>query len=227
MRVLVVEDEPGMASVLRRGLAESGLAVDLVGSGQEACWLAGEVDYDAIVLDVGLPDLDGLQVVSRLRRAGRWAPILLLTARASVADRVDGLDGGADDYLAKPFAFPELLARLRALTRRGGRERPAVLTVGDLTLDPATREVSRSGVPVSLTAKEFGLLEAMMRQPGQVLSRQALIERVWDAAFDCDSNVVDVYVGYLRAKIDRPFGRGSVQTVRGAGYVVRADPEHG
>jgi two-component system OmpR family response regulator len=224
MRVLVVEDEPGMASVLHRGLVESGLAVDLVASGHDACWLAGEVDYDAIVLDVGLPDLDGLQVVSRLRRDGRWAPILLLTARASVADRVVGLDGGADDYLAKPFAFPELLARLRALARRGARERPAVLAVGDLTLDPATRAVSRSGVPVALTAKEFGLLEALMRQPGQVLSRQVLIERVWDEAFDCDSNVVDVYVGYLRAKIDRPFGRHSLQTVRGAGYVVRADP---
>jgi two-component system OmpR family response regulator len=218
MRVLVVEDDPGLAAVLARGLVESGFAVDATGQGADAIWLATENEYDVIVLDLGLPDIDGMTVLSRLRSAGRWAPILVLTARDGLAARVSGLDGGADDYLLKPFAFPELLARMRALARRGRRERPCILSVGDLTLDPATRDVRRDGREIALTATEFALLECLMRSPGQVLSRTQIIDRVWDMTFDRDSNVVDVYVGYLRNKVDRPFGRQTIRTVRGAGY---------
>jgi two-component system OmpR family response regulator len=221
MRVLVVEDDPGMAAVLARGLRESGFAVDLTSNGQDGLWLAADIEYDVVVLDIGLPDVDGLQVLARLRTAKRWMPVLLLTARDAVDDRVIGLDSGADDYLTKPFAFPELLARIRALVRRGPRERSSVLVVGDLELDPAARQVRRAGTPVPLTSKEFALLECYMLAPGQVLTRTHLIEHVWDVAFDADSNVVDVYVGYLRAKIDRRFGRNTLQTVRGSGYVLR------
>jgi two-component system OmpR family response regulator len=221
VRVLVVEDESRMASVLRRGLAENGFAVDVTGSGEDGLWLAGDQHYDVLVLDLGLPDIDGLTMLRRLREAQRWVPVLLLTARDAVQDRVTGLDGGADDYLTKPFAFPELLARLRALIRRGARERPSVLAVGDLTLDPASRQVCRAGTPIAVTAKEFALLECFMRAPGEVLSRAQLIERVWDFSFDRDSNLIEVYIGYLRAKIDRPYGRRSLETVRGAGYRIR------
>lgn len=220
MRVLVIEDDAGMASVLNRGLTENGYAVDLAATGEDGLWLGCEHDYDVLVLDVGLPGIDGLAALRRLREAGRWAPVLLLTARDAVTDRIDGLDAGADDYLVKPFAFGELLARLRALTRRCAPERPAVLTVGDLELDPATRQVRRGEAEVTLTATEFALLETFMRRPEQVLTRTDLIESVWDFAHDCDSNVVDVYIGYLRAKIDRPFGRCSLQTVRGSGYRI-------
>ena len=223
MRVLVVEDDPGLAAVLARGLAESGFAVDRAADGTTALWLATENAYDTVVLDLGLPDVDGLAVLARMRAEGRWAPVLVLTARDTVSDRVRGLDGGADDYLLKPFAFPELLARVRALVRREPRERPAVLVVGDLSLDPATRRVRRADAEIPLTATEFALLECLMRYPGQVLSRPQIIERVWDMAWDKDSNVVDVYVGYLRAKVDRPFGRRSIRTVRGAGYVMADD----
>jgi len=223
MRVLVVEDDPRMASVLRRGLCEDGFAVDVARTGEEGVWLALDHGYDAVLLDVLLPGIDGFAVLERLRREGRWSPVLMLTARDAVEDRVQGLDGGADDYLTKPFAFPELLARLRALMRRGARERPAVLSVGDLRLDPATREVSRSGVAIDLTAKEFALLEYLLRHPGQVIPKSRLIEQVWDFAFDSDSNVVEVYIGYLRQKIDRPFGRRSLQTRRGSGYRVVDD----
>ena len=223
MRVLVVEDDPGMSAVLRRGLVENGYAVDLAGSGEDGLWLGCENEYDAIVLDLGLPDIDGLTALRRLREAGRWAPALLLTARDSVSDRVGGLDAGADDYLTKPFAFSELLARLRALCRRRVVERPVVLSMGDLVLDPATRRVRRASADVDLTAKEFALLQAFMRSPGLVLTRSDLVEQVWDVAHESDSNLVDVYVGYLRAKIDRPFGRQSVQTVRGVGYRLRDD----
>jgi two-component system OmpR family response regulator len=224
MRVLVVEDEVKMAGLLKRGLEEEGYAVDMSGTGHDALWLASENPYDAVVLDIMLPDIDGFEVCRQLRAVGRWSPVLMLTARDAVPDRVSGLDAGADDYLTKPFSFAELLARLRALLRRGATERPPFLEVGDLTLDPATRRVSRAGTPVELTAKEFALLEYFMRHPGEVLSRSRLIEHVWDFAYEGDSNVVDVYVRYLREKVDRPFGSDSLETVRGAGYRLREEP---
>lgn len=224
MRVLVVEDEPKMAGLLRRGLAEEGYAIDLAATGEDAIWAATENAYDAIVLDVMLPDLDGFEVCRRLRADGRWAPVLMLTARDGVHDRVRGLDAGADDYLTKPFSFSELLARLRALLRRGAGERPPIVRAGDLDLDPATRRVYRGETPVELTAKEFALLEYMMRRPGELLTRSRLIEHVWDFGYDGDSNVVDVYVRYLRQKIDRPFGRDTIETVRGSGYRLRDEP---
>jgi two-component system OmpR family response regulator len=223
MRVLVVEDELKMASLLRRGLVEEGYAADVARTGNDALWMAQATEYDAIVLDLMLPGIDGVEVCRRLRRAEVWSPVLMLTARDAVDDRVAGLDAGADDYLAKPFSFAELLARLRALARRGAAERPAVLEVGDLQLDPATREVSRGGTEIQLSAKEFALLETFMRRPGQVLSRLQLLEHAWDFAYENRSNVVDVYVRYLRDKVDRPFGRKSLETVRGAGYRLRAD----
>ncbi|HYU56697.1 MAG TPA: response regulator transcription factor [Actinomycetota bacterium] len=223
MRVLVVEDEVKMASLLSRGLKEEGYAVDVAATGQEGVWAATENPYDAIVLDVMLPDVDGFEVCRRLRETGRWAAVIMLTARDGVAHRVRGLDAGADDYLTKPFSFAELLARLRALLRRDAGERPVLLRAGDLTLDPATRRVTRGDAPVELTAKEFALLEYLLRHPDEVLSRTRLIEHVWDFAYEGDSNVVDVYVRYLREKIDRPFGRHSIETVRGAGYRLRAD----
>jgi len=223
VRVLVVEDVDKMANLLRRGLGEEGYAVDVVGNGEDAVWMAADHPYDAIVLDVMLPDVDGFDVCRRIRERGQWAPVLMLTARDAVRDRVDGLDSGADDYLTKPFAFAELLARLRALARRGRQERQAVLSVGDLTLDPATRIVRRGEETIALTPKEFSLLEYFMRHPEEVLTRTRLIEHVWDFAFEGDSNVVEVYVRYLREKIDRPFGRESIETVRGVGYRVRAE----
>jgi len=224
MRVLVVDDESRMAAVLRRGLTEEGFAVDLAANGEDGAWLATENDYDVIVLDVMLPDMDGFAVLARLRAARRWAPVLMLTARDSIDDRVHGLDAGADDYLVKPFAFPELLARLRALIRRGAVERPTVLTVGDLTLDPARRVVWRGAAEVTLTAKEYAILECFMRRPGRVLSRTDLIEHVWDFAFGAESNVVEVYIGQLRKKV----GHRSLETVRGMGYRLRTTPgEHG
>jgi two-component system OmpR family response regulator len=222
MRVLVVEDEAKMASLLRRALEREGYAVDVAGTGEDALWLGTENDYDAVVLDVMLPPPDGFEVCRTLRTRGRWAPVLLLTARDAVEDRVAGLDAGADDYLAKPFSFAELYARLRALTRRGARERPATLTVGDLVLDPAAHLVCRGGRPVELSPKEFALLELFMRHPGEVLTRTQMLEHVWDFAYDGRSNVVDVYVRYLREKVDRPFGRESIETVRGVGYRLRA-----
>ena len=223
MRVLIVEDELRMASVIRRGLAGEGLAADVAGTGADALWMAPAHDYDAVVLDVMLPDLDGFEVCRRLRAAGVWSPVLMLTARDAVDDRVAGLDSGADDYLVKPFAFAELLARLRALARRGETGRPAVLAVGDLRLDPATREVSRGSRAISLSAKEFALLETFMRRPGEVLSRLRLLEHAWDFAYENRSNVVDVYVRRLRRKIDEPFGCESLETVRGAGYRLRRE----
>jgi two-component system, OmpR family, response regulator len=225
MRVLIVEDELRMASLIRRGLIKEGLSPDVAGSGEDALWMAGANGYDAIILDVMLPGISGFETCRRLRNDGIWAPVLMLTARDSIEDRVAGLDTGADDYLVKPFAFAELLARLRALARRGDTERPAVLAVGDLRLDPATREVARDSTPISLSAKEFALLETFMRRPGEVLSRLHLLEHAWDFAYDNRSNIVDVYVRRLRRKIDEPFGRESLETVRGAGYRLR--PEDG
>jgi two-component system OmpR family response regulator len=224
MRVLVVEDELRMARLIRRGLVAEGLAADVASSGEDAVWMAGSHEYDAIVLDVMLPGLNGFETCRRLRSNGVWAPVLMLTARDAVDDRVAGLDTGADDYLVKPFAFAELLARLRALARRGNGERPSVLEVGDLTLDPASRQVRRGGHEIALSAKEFALLETFMRRPGEVLSRLHLLEHAWDFAYDARSNVVDVYIRHLRRKIDEPFGRRSLETVRGAGYRLRADP---
>jgi two-component system OmpR family response regulator len=223
VRVLVVEDAERMATLLGRGLRDEGYAVDVVANGTDAVWMASENPYDAIVLDVMLPDLDGFEVCRRVRAAGRWAPVLMLTARDGVHDRVRGLDVGADDYLTKPFAFAELLARLRALMRRGKRERPQVLVAGDLSLDPASKSVRRGDRRIQLTPKEFSLLEYFMRHPDEVLTRTRLIEHVWDFAFEGDSNVVEVYVRYLREKIDRPFGRESLETVRGMGYRLRKD----
>jgi two-component system OmpR family response regulator len=223
MRILVVEDEVKMARLIRRGLREEGMAVDVAERGEDALWMAGSTDYDAIVLDVLLPGMDGFETCRRLRGDGVWSPVLMLTARDAVEDRVAGLDHGADDYLVKPFSFAELLARLRALVRRGPVERPVVLEVGDLRLDPATRQVWRGEAEISLSAKEFSLLEAFMRRPGQVLSRFHLLEHAWDYDYENRSNVVDVYVRYLRQKVDRPFGVDSIETVRGAGYRLRKE----
>jgi two-component system OmpR family response regulator len=222
MRVLIVEDEPRMRDLIHRGLEAEGLAADVAAAGEEALWLTKAHDYDAVVLDVMLPELDGFETCRRLRAAGTWAPVLMLTARDAVEDRVAGLDSGADDYLVKPFAFAELLARLRALARRGEGERPAVLDVGDLRLDPATHEVTRDATPIELSPKEFALLETFMRHPGEVLSRLHLLEHAWDFAYDNRSNIVDVYVRRLRRKIDEPFDRDSLETVRGVGYRLRA-----
>src|SRR5688572_8599472 len=223
MRILVVEDDVKMAALVRRGLVEEGLAADVARSGDDALWMAAATDYDAIVLDVMLPGADGFEVCRRLRESGRWAPVLMLTARDAVEDRVTGLDAGADDYLTKPFSFAELLARLRALARRPPLERPAVVEVGDLRLDPSTRQVWRGDAEVALSSKEFALLETFMRHAGEVLSRYQLLEHCWDYGYDNRSNVVDVYVRYLREKIDRPFGRSSLETVRGAGYRLRRE----
>ncbi len=221
--MLVVEDEPKMARLLQQGLSERGAVVEVVDRGSDAVAFAALADFEAIVLDLMLPDLDGFEVCRQLRRKGVWAPVLMLTARNAVADRIEGLDAGADDYLPKPFAFDELMARLRALVRRGPTERPAVLEVGDLRLDPATRRVTRGDQTVELSGKELVVLEAFMRRPGQVLSRAQILELAWDTAYEASSNVVDVYVRYLREKIDRPFERSSLETVRGVGYRLRDD----
>jgi two-component system OmpR family response regulator len=223
MRALVAEDQLKMASLLRRGLIEEGYAVDVVANGREAVIRGAATEYDVIVLDVMLPELDGFEVCRRLRASGAWSPVLMLTARDAVEDRVAGLDAGADDYLSKPFSFAELLARLRALVRRGPVERPAVVEVGLLKLDPRTRQVWRGESEISLSTKEFALLETFMRRPGRVLERFELLEHVWDFNYENRSNVVDVYVRYLREKVDRPFGVSSIETVRGAGYRLRED----
>jgi two-component system OmpR family response regulator len=218
MRVLIVEDEAKLASLLQRGLGEEGYAADVATRGEDALWMATAAEYDAIVLDVMLPGLDGLATCRRLRAQEVWTPVLVLTARDAVASRVEGLDAGADDYLVKPFSFEELLARLRALTRRAPVERPVVLAVGDLQLDPAGHRAWRGGTELDLSAKEFALLEAFMRRPGRTLTRDQLLDAAWDMSFERRSNVVDVYVRYLREKIDRPFGKASLETVRGVGY---------
>jgi len=223
MKVLVVEDELKMASLLLRGFRKNGHAADVSRTGEDAIWMAEAHDYDAIVLDVVLPGIDGFQTLAELRNAGRWTPVLMLTARDAVEDRIAGLDVGADDYLTKPFTFAELLARLRAIARRGPVARPTVLEAGDLRLDPATRQVWRGTAEIDLTAKEFALLEAFMRRPDEVLSRDYLLEQAWDMGYDNRSNVIAVYVNYLRDKVDRPFGARSVETVRGAGYRLRVE----
>jgi len=223
VRVLVVEDDVRMAAAIRRGLRFEGIVVDVASGGEEAIRLVGATDYDAVLLDVMLPDLDGFETCRRLRAQGAWVPVLMLTARDAVEDRVRGLDGGADDYLTKPFSLAELLARMRALVRRGPGERPAVLAVGDLRLDPATHQVWRGEREIELSSREFAVLETFMRRPGQVLTQLQLLEAAWELGYEQRSNVVEVYVRYLREKIDRPFGLRSLETVRGAGYRLRKD----
>ena len=223
MRLLVIEDDVRMATAIRRGLRTEGIVADVAARGDTALGMARATDYDALVLDVMLPDLDGFETCRRLRADGVWTPIIMLTARDGVEDRIRGLDEGADDYLTKPFSLAELLARVRALVRRGPVERPVVLSAGDLRLDPATREVWRGDREIELSAREFGLLEAFMRRPGHVLSQTQLLDAAWDLGYRQNSNVVEVYVRYLREKIDRPFGVTSLETVRGIGYRLRRD----
>jgi len=212
-----------MAAAIRRGLRFDGLVADIAGDGEQALRTVGTTEYEAIVLDVTMPHMDGFETCRRLRAGGVWTPVLMLTARDAVEDRVRGLDGGADDYLTKPFSLAELTARLRALVRRGPIERPTVLEAGDLRLDPATREVWRGEAQIDLSAREFALLETFMRRPGQVFTQRQLLDAAWDLGQDQRSNVVEVYVRYLREKIDRPFGLRSIETVRGAGYRLRKD----
>jgi two-component system OmpR family response regulator len=225
MRVLVVEDDVKLASLLRRGLREEGVLADVAISGEDALWMADESRYDVIVLDWMLPGIDGLETCRRLRGSGVLAPIVMLTARGEVEDRIAGLHGGADDYLVKPFSFGELVARLHALARRGEIKRSSMLEVDDLCLDPVTHRAWRGDQELELSAKEFLLLETLMRHPGAAMSRQQLLDHAWDADYHGQSNVVDVYIGYLRDKVDRPFGRASIETVRGVGYRLCAgDP---
>ena len=223
VKVLVVEDDAKMAALIRRGLSDNGNATDIAPHGEDALWMAQGRPYDAIVLDVMLPGRDGFATCAALREAGVWAPVLMLTARDAVDDRVAGLDAGADDYLTKPFSLAELRARLRALLRRGAAERPTILEVGDLRLDPATQQAWRGDTEVGLSTKEYALLELFMRRPGEVLSRLELLEHGWDIGYDNRSNVITVYIRYLREKIDRPFGRRALETVHGAGYRLRKD----
>jgi DNA-binding response OmpR family regulator len=218
MRLLLVDDEKRLTDLLKGGLAGEGFAVDVAHDGNEGLWLATENAYDVIVLDVMLPRLNGYRVCARIREAQNWTPILMLTAKDGEYDEAEALDTGADDYLAKPFSFVVLLARLRALVRRGGGARPVSVVVGDLTLDPAGLRCRRGDTPIALTPKEFAVLHGLARRPGEVVSKQELLAQAWDFAFDGDPNIVEVYISALRRKIDAPFGRESLATVRGAGY---------
>jgi two-component system OmpR family response regulator len=223
MRILVVDDEVALAETIREGLVGEGFAVDVVHNGPDGLWAATEHDYDAIVLDIMLPGLNGYEVCRQLRARERWAPVLMLTAKDGEYDQADALDLGADDYLTKPFSFVVLVARLRALVRRGAPQRPTVLTAGDLTLDPAKRQVIRAGQEIAVTSREFALLDFLMRHRGDVVSKRAILDNVWDMHFDGDQNIVEVYVSYLRKKIDQPYGRQAIETVRGVGYRLAAD----
>jgi len=223
MRVLVVEDEKRLAAGLRKGLEADGFAVDVALDGTDGLWLAREESYDAMVLDIMLPGVNGYRICQVLREEGVWTPILMLTARDGESDEVDALDAGADDYLTKPFSHAVLVARLRALMRRGAPERPTVLEAGDLRLDPASKQVWRGATEVVLTARELALLEYLMRRSGEALSKLDILEHVWDYAFEGDPNIVEVYIGHLRNKVDRPYGRAAIDTVRGAGYRLAAD----
>ncbi len=223
MRVLVVEDEVSLAEVVRRGLVSDGFVVDVVHNGEDGLWAASESAYDVIVLDIMLPKLNGYKVVEQLRGRGVWTPVLMLTAKDGEYDQADAFDLGADDYLTKPFSFVVLIARLRALIRRGAPERPVVLSAGDLTLDPARRRVGRGEAEIALTPKEFSLLEFLMHRRGEVVTKSEILDNVWDPAFDGDVNIIEVYVGYLRRKIDVPFECHSIETVRGVGYRLTAD----
>jgi two-component system, OmpR family, response regulator len=220
MRILVIEDEPKVASAIGRGLRNHGYAVDISADGSDGLSMATEYDYDAIVLDLMIPAIDGVGVCTELRVRGRWAPVLMLTARGGVQDRIRGLDAGADDYMVKPFAFGELLARLRALMRGRSGERPVVLQVADIVLDPVRHSVCRDGTEVDLSPREFALLEFLMHRAGEVVTRTEILEHVWDYAYDGVSNVVNVYMGHLRRKLEAPFGRPLIRTVRGVGYVL-------
>ncbi|MEV7974020.1 response regulator transcription factor [Cellulomonas sp. NPDC089187] len=220
MRVLVVEDEERLAAGLRTGLEAEGFAVDVADNGTDGLWLAQENQYDAVLLDLMLPGLDGYQVCRRLREAGCWVPVVMLTAMGEIEDQVEGLESGADDYVTKPFAFPVLVARLRALIRRGAPERPVVLTAGDLSFDPASRRAMRGDVDLRLTAREAAVLEHLIRRPDTVHTKRDIVAGVWDDDFDGDPNIVEVYIRRLRAKVDEPMGRNAIRTVRGAGYVL-------
>ncbi len=222
MRILVVEDELKMSRAIRRGLEHEGYVVDVVPDGNEALFWAFENTYDAILLDVMLPGKNGFSVCKKLRDENCWTPVLMLTARNAVEDRIAGLDVGADDYLTKPFSFGELLARLRALLRRGPLERPVVLTIGDITLDPAAHSVSRAGQAIELSSREFALLEFLMRHPGEVITRTQILDHVWDYNYDGLSNVVDVYIGYLRKKLEKPFNSQVIRAIRGVGYIMES-----
>ena len=224
MRLLIVEDEREFAETLRRGLVAEGFTVDVAHTGKEGLWSATEHDYDAVVLDIMLPELSGYEVLKRLRARENWTPVLMLTAKDGEYDEADAFDLGADDYLSKPFSFVVLIARLRALFRRGAPARPAVLEAGDLRLDPSARTVHRGQKRIELTAREFGLLEFLLRRAGTALTKNEILEHVWDAHYEGDENVVEVYIGYLRRKIDAPFGTHTIETVRGVGYrLVRGD----
>ncbi len=223
MRILVVEDEVRLAAYVKRGLEAEGYSVDVVSDGEQGLWMAENQPYDAVVLDIMLPKLNGYQVCAGLREAGNWVPILMLTAKDGEFDEAEALDTGADDFLRKPFSFVVLMARLRALIRRKTGERPTILSVGDLTLDPASRSVRRGESGIDLTPREFAMLEYLMRHPGEALAKSDILANVWDWAFDGDPNIVEVYVGYLRKKIDAPFGCKTLQTVRGVGYRLMAD----
>jgi DNA-binding response OmpR family regulator len=223
MRILVVEDEKALADTLREALTDEGFAVDLAHTGPDGLWAATEYPYDVIVLDIMLPGLSGYEVCRRLREQQVWTPVLMLTAKDGEYDQADALDLGADDYLTKPFSYVVLAARLRAVVRRGAPQRPAVLNAGDLAVDPARRRVMRAGVEVPLTSREFALLEFLMRRRGDVVSKHDIVQNVWDMNFDGDPNIVEVYISYLRKKIDRPSGRSLIETIRGAGYRIDAD----
>jgi DNA-binding response OmpR family regulator len=225
MRILVVEDDKHLARSISRGLEAEGFAVDVALDGNEGLWMAKENDYDAIVLDIMLPGLNGYRVCGELRDAGRWTPILMLTAKDGELDEAEALDTGADDFLTKPFSYVVLLARLRALLRRGGQERPAVVEAGDLRLDPAAHRVWRGDTQIALSPRQFSLLELLMRRAGEAISKSEILEHVWDFAFEGDPNIVEVYVGQLRRKIDVPFDRHSITTLRLVGY--RLDPDGG
>lgn len=218
MKVLVVEDEREIADAVRRGLEAEGIAADVMGDGVDGLWAATENAYDAVVLDLLLPGMSGRDVLLGMRERGVWTPVLVLTAREGDDVQVGVFDGGADDFLAKPFSFEVLLARIRALVRRGAPERPVVLTVGDLRLEPARRRVTRQGTEIKLTPREYGVLELLMRRNGDVVTKGEILGNVWDSAFEGDPNVVEVYISYLRRKVDAPFGRTSIVTVRGMGY---------
>ena len=222
-RLLAVEDEAGIATALQRGLSADGFSVDVASDGREGLWRATETSYDVVVLDVMLPEMSGYEVLRRMRVAEVWSPVLMLTAKDGDYDIADALDLGADDYLTKPFSFVVLVARIRALIRRGQRARPAVLTAGDLAVDPARHRCRRGDATVSLTAREFAVLEHLIMHVDEVCPKRQILEHVWDENFDGDPNIVEVYIGYLRRKIDVPFGRQSIETVRGVGYRLRAD----